>query len=725
MKETKDLYEFGSFRFDRRANTLWRENEPVSLSPKSLDLLKLLLERHGEIVSKQEIFDTVWAGTFVEDGVLTQNIYTLRQALGSEQNGKQIIENIARRGYRFTMPVSRPTKVISIDEGDREPTNSAITEDRISEPISRPAISRLFPALAALFVLLIIAAGFLAYRYNAGDDKSVSSAVDMKFTRLTDNGDVSYLTVSPNGNWVAYTRGFDLYVRDLRSGEDQKIKLENVDKVGCLQFSPDNVSIYFGTVYNRDEKGSVYKIAVAGGISEPVVSDVWSGFSISPNGQEIAFVRKVPAKNGQVLIIRNLSDGSEKTVATTDLPEEFYWNNYPAWSADGKKLAVVGVSQTEHFSRIVIVENGKQTDFKPQNFRNIEQIVWTASGDGFIASGNDGNNFQIWKIAVGDGSAKRITNDLNSYLGISASSDRKNLVSRQRIYYSNIWVGAKDDVNALKQATDGTSRNDGLNGFSWIDEERLVYASNDQKIRDWNLWLLNTTDGTRKKLTNDSDVQNDFPVASPDGQAIYFASDRNKQRRVWKIDADGNNLAQVTFGEDEAHLFPQISPDGTQLYFIIKSGRTSNIGRASLSQRSVQELSGKTKFVPGNFLSLSPDGKYLAFQNIASEVGGQQAKHQIAILSTENPDDVRFIEVDTLRPWATWSADNNSLDFISGTVKETSIMRRPLTDDVEPFQLSRPDQSSAFQFRWSKSGEKIAVSRGQLLRDVVLLTNFD
>ncbi|MEK7856224.1 MAG: hypothetical protein AAB288_09050, partial [Acidobacteriota bacterium] len=407
------------------------------------------------------------------------------------------------------------------------------------------------------------------------------------------------------------------------------------------------------------------------------------------------------------------------------LPEEFYWNNYPAWSADEKKIALVAVNQTEHFSRILIVENGKVADFKPTAFRNIEQVVWTADGDGFIVSANEGENFQVWRITIADGTIRRITNDLNSYLGISISHDRKKLVSRQRIYYSNIWLGRRDDLVNLKQLTDGSSRNDGLNGLAWIDEDRLVYTSNDQKIRDWNLWSLNTADGSRQKLTNDTDVQNDFPTVSRDGKAIYFASDRSKERRIWRINVDGGDPAQVTFGEDESHQFPQISPDGQHLYFIIKSGRTSNIGRASLTERSVQELSGKTKFVPGNLLAISPDGKHLAFQNIAGQgTEAPSTKFQVAILSTDDPDNVRFAEINALRPWLVWSEDGRSFDFVAGDVKETSIFREVFPGQGQPVPLAPMTRNAIFKFAWSPSGEKIAISRGQLLRDVVLLTDF-
>ena len=70
-------------------------------------MLALLLKQQGEFVEKEEIFETVWAGTFVEDGVLTQNIYTLRKALGNDADGKPLIENRTRLGYRLTIPVIR------------------------------------------------------------------------------------------------------------------------------------------------------------------------------------------------------------------------------------------------------------------------------------------------------------------------------------------------------------------------------------------------------------------------------------------------------------------------------------------------------------------------------------------------------------------------------------------------------------------------------------------
>jgi Tol biopolymer transport system component len=125
--------------------------------------------------------------------------------------------------------------------------------------------------------------------------------------------------------------------------------------------------------------------------------------------------------------------------------------------------------------------------------------------------------------------------------------------------------------------------------------------------------------------------------------------------------------------------------------------------------------------VPGNFLSLSPDGKFLVFQNIAEA----NSKLQAAILSTENPDNVSFVEIPSWRQTIRWSVDDNSLDFVTGNVKQTGIMRQTIEGEVKMTDILPLTQTTIFNFAWSPNGENLALSRGQLLRDVVLLSNFE
>ena len=98
-------YVFGEFRLDARQRALFRQQELIALTPKSLETLLFLVERHGQIVDKREILEAVWPATFVEEGSLARSVSLLRKALADHQNGNAFIETIPKRGYRFVAPV--------------------------------------------------------------------------------------------------------------------------------------------------------------------------------------------------------------------------------------------------------------------------------------------------------------------------------------------------------------------------------------------------------------------------------------------------------------------------------------------------------------------------------------------------------------------------------------------------------------------------------------------
>lgn len=104
-EQTKHFYEFGRFRVNVAERLLLRDQEIVPLTPKVFDILLMLVENSGHIVSKDVLMKKVWPDSFVEEGNLTQNVSMLRKALSEGQNGNQYIETIARRGYRFIASV--------------------------------------------------------------------------------------------------------------------------------------------------------------------------------------------------------------------------------------------------------------------------------------------------------------------------------------------------------------------------------------------------------------------------------------------------------------------------------------------------------------------------------------------------------------------------------------------------------------------------------------------
>src|SRR5262245_63887384 len=99
------LYEFGEFRLDATDRVLWRGEEMIALPPKVFDTLWMLVKEGGRVVSKSELMEAIWADAIVEESNLSQNIYMLRRTLGVDEQGRQFIETIPRRGYRFAVPV--------------------------------------------------------------------------------------------------------------------------------------------------------------------------------------------------------------------------------------------------------------------------------------------------------------------------------------------------------------------------------------------------------------------------------------------------------------------------------------------------------------------------------------------------------------------------------------------------------------------------------------------
>ena len=95
------LYEFGPFRLDLSERQLFRDGEPVSLTPKALETLVKLVTNSGHIVEKADLLKEVWKDTFVEEANISRHIWMLRKALGKNENGQSYIETIPKRGYRF------------------------------------------------------------------------------------------------------------------------------------------------------------------------------------------------------------------------------------------------------------------------------------------------------------------------------------------------------------------------------------------------------------------------------------------------------------------------------------------------------------------------------------------------------------------------------------------------------------------------------------------------
>ena len=117
---------FGPFCLLPAQQLLLHEDEPVPLGSRAMDILIALVERAGELVSKEELMARVWPNTFVAPANLTVQLCAVRRALGDGRNGSRFVINISGRGYRFVAPVTFAQDMPRLELG-RKPREHALT----------------------------------------------------------------------------------------------------------------------------------------------------------------------------------------------------------------------------------------------------------------------------------------------------------------------------------------------------------------------------------------------------------------------------------------------------------------------------------------------------------------------------------------------------------------------------------------------------------------------
>jgi adenylate cyclase len=111
----RGAYRFGPFQLDVGERRLTRGCDAIPLRHKVFDTLRVLVENGGRLVTKQELLDTVWPETTVEENNLNHNVSVLRKALGDRATDRQYIETVPRVGYRFVAPVESPIAQAATD----------------------------------------------------------------------------------------------------------------------------------------------------------------------------------------------------------------------------------------------------------------------------------------------------------------------------------------------------------------------------------------------------------------------------------------------------------------------------------------------------------------------------------------------------------------------------------------------------------------------------------
>ncbi len=610
----RQSYEFGSFRLDAQERLLQRDGVTISLTPKAFDLLLALIERHGRLVEKEELFQTVWPDTIVEESNLSSNIALIRKALGDGENGLKFIETVPKRGYRFVGEVRKVQPALV------EPEPAAIIPE-----LPRPAMPPLSaeqarhwqrPALivaGSVVALLVVWAGWSFQRTAHLPPTKV-----VPFTSLP--GNERQPSFSPDGNQIAFVwdgeagDNQDLYVKQV--GNEAMVRLTTdpaADVTPC--WSPDGRSIAF--VREQPTGAGLYLIPSLGGVERRLTeltpnSGAPPFISWSPDGNWLAVSDRGAPKEapGIFLVVRATG---EKRRLTTPPAGVAVSDSFPAFSPDGRMIVFgrsFGALVNDLFAVPVAGGEPQRLTFDKTSVR---LPIWTPDGREILfISWREGGAPGLWRMPATGGTPEKVEAAVRNPVTLALASQGNRLALTDDISDLNIWrlelpntasgAGRKEpapkpliastmfdanpryspdgkrvafmsnrtgsqeiwiaDSNGERPVVLTAFNRMGAGSVYWSpDGSQLVFDARPEGNAD--IYALNVADGKLRRLTNHA-AEDANPTWSRDGKWGYFRSARSGERRIWKVPATGGDAVQVTqqVGHDGVE-----SPDGQFLYF--------------------------------------------------------------------------------------------------------------------------------------------------------------
>ena len=289
---------------------------------------------------------------------------------------------------------------------------------------------------AASLIVVALAAVFALYWFKRGELTTSNGATskggspkNLKMTRLTSNGKALQAAISPDGKLVVYElkdgNKQSLWIRQVATGSNVQIVAPTETDFFRETFSPDGNHVYYLATDKENRSGALYQVASLGGTPpRKILNNLDSPISFSPDGTRITFIRSDTSNTGEDQLIVANFDGSNERKLTFRKSDSWFDYGGPAWSPDGKTIAVSAGTYTNGFHSFILAvdaETGEQHEFSKQRFSDSGRVSWLSDGSGVLvnASGADEYFDQLWLVSYPSGEARRITADLMIYSGTS------------------------------------------------------------------------------------------------------------------------------------------------------------------------------------------------------------------------------------------------------------------------------------------------------------------
>ena len=493
---------FGPFAFDPHARLLWRDTAEVALPPRVLGVLEALLERPGEIVTRQELLDRVWKDAFVTDTSLAEAVSVLRQALGDDPQSPTYVQTVHRRGYRFVAPLA-----------DRDQGQGAVRPGADHGPRPFVESTPLSGTFVAWTIAIFASALAMSAIWNGVHKNVIEPAPITRFHMQPAAGSwfdrrAPAFAAARDGRaiaWAACEGPSDtcgLFVRPIDRLD--AVRLAGTEGAAAPFFSPDGRWLGFFA------DGKLKKVAVSGG-SPLVLADAPAPGGGSWNDEGEIVFSGLPA--GGLAVTSD--QGGETTAVTTPQPTKGELRHaWPSWMPGNRAIL---------FTIVTSPVPGAPGQLA---IKNVGSPTWRTLRTGVSRA-----------IPAGPG-----------YVLAAAGSDLRAITYDERTL---ALTGSSDAVlDALADA-------DGVAQFAAADGGTLVAlrAPSAGRTVEWN-------DAPGRPLQNAARLEQ--LTLSADGRRGAGVIADAAGSDIWTVDLDTDALSRVTFGGTNAS--PAWTHGGTLVY---------------------------------------------------------------------------------------------------------------------------------------------------------------